>query len=56
MNMILENAELKAPSFQASALKGYNVLETTKTVAKLTIKSVIQKTLLPKQPARTTGA
>ena len=41
------NSELKVPSFPASALKGYNVFETLKTAAKLTIKAVLQKLALP---------
>ncbi|MDL1969763.1 MAG: gliding motility protein [Candidatus Desulfofervidaceae bacterium] len=49
------NAELKAPSFPASALKGENVFETLKTAAKLTVKSVIRKLLVPEQMAKVAG-
>lgn len=43
------NAELKAPSFPASALTGENVFETLKTAAKLTLKSVIRKLRVPEE-------
>ncbi len=37
------NSELNAPSFPSSAYTGYQVFETLKTAAKLTISSVIRK-------------
>ncbi len=49
------NSELKAPSFPASALKGYNVFETLKSAAKLTIKSVIQKLTVSEVEKRAAG-
>jgi len=49
------NAELKAPSFLASALTGYNVFETLKTAAKLTIQSVIRKLTFPEGMVKVAG-
>jgi len=49
------NAELKAPSFPASALTGYNVFETLKTAAKLTIQSVIRKLIFPEGMVKVAG-
>lgn len=50
------NAVLKAPSFPASALNGYNVLKTLKMAAKLTIQSVIKKLVLPEGMAKAIGS
>ncbi|RKX64212.1 MAG: gliding motility protein [Thermodesulfobacteriota bacterium] len=49
------NATLKAPSFLASALTGYNVFETFKTAAKLTIKSVIKKLTFSEEMVKVAG-
>jgi GTPase SAR1 family protein len=42
------NSKIKAPSFPCSAYTGYNVFETLRCAAKLTISSVIKKISLPK--------
>jgi len=37
------NSELKAPSFEASAIKGSNVIETVKKIISLTVASLQDK-------------
>ncbi|MDL1956349.1 MAG: GTPase domain-containing protein [Candidatus Desulfofervidus auxilii] len=49
------NKELKAPSFPASAIRGYNVFQTLKQIAKLTISSVIRKFMLSEQIVKVAG-